>query len=773
MSRWKASTVDVSLGLPGASLSGSWQPDDAERTASWELLVELSTRVTAVDLADEDGTSREALSSLFGLFDTTRDIMRRHGPGVARSSGTGNLSFGIIAVRVLNDVLRPVLSEWHPRLEAYEAQCPPGTPAITWEQQWEHDEALRAELRRVRPVVRQYLLVLAEAADVDELALAVLVPNGGQASIEQGPGRGGGRAAAAALGFHPRNQMVRWFEPGVLVRTGWRILRLRGRPDPREQMKAPTAPTLDFGTETGEFWFDYVADMGDAFDPTMAVAWHLGRDSIDAGEFGIGERVGDVPLTGLPRGRFLVMGGDEVYPYPSGRRYRNQTTGPYSLALPKDRSGTVLAIPGNHDWYDGLEGFESVFLDHRPIGGWQTAQDASWFAVALPAGWWLWALDTGLEGDVNQAQHDYFVEMGARLTPGDRVVLTHPIPAWRLREKRTDLSTDDELGRITELLDEVVPAGVSVPLYLAGDSHIYAHYTQEPGPSRAEEVHHVTSGGGGAFLHPTHNLAPVVPQSSTELDSFHLQAHWPPRTVSRHALAASTSGLAVDRQNLSLVVLLAVVQAGFAALAGISMRDWLRSVPDAGWSTTARRLAEELAQSPATWVCLALVVALCALALPHANVGDPLVRRAARRFGAVHGVAQAAVFLLGAWLGGLAIRLLGGGTAPGVLDAVTGTAAGAVVGGALSVLVFAHYLRIVNQRYRIHDNEAFSGRHLRGYKHFVRCRIDDAGNLRLHVIGLESVRPGWAGALAEDRRPPTTALTLVDVIDIPAAGAPA
>ena len=348
--------VDVSLGLPGMSISGSWEPDDAERTAAWELLVELSTRVTAVDLADDEGTSREALDSLFGLFSTTRDIMRSHGPGVARSSGTGNLSFGVIAVRVLNDVLRPVLSEWHPRLEAYEAQCPPGTPAVTWERMWADNNELRAELRRVRPVVRQYLLVLAEAAQVDELAMAVLVPGGGQASPEAGPGRRDSRAVIAALGFKPRHQMVRWFEPGVLVRTGGRILRLRGRPDPRDLMKAPDTPTLDFSEEPGEFWFDYVADLGDGFDPTMAVGWHLGRDGIGSGEFGVGERLGDVPATGLPRGRFLVMGGDEVYPYASDAGYQNQTAGPYAHALPRGATSTLLAIPGNHDWYDWHHG---------------------------------------------------------------------------------------------------------------------------------------------------------------------------------------------------------------------------------------------------------------------------------------------------------------------------------------------------------------------------------------------------------------------------------
>ncbi len=106
MGRTKASSVNVALALPGVSLSGTWEPDRAERLASWELLVELSTRITAIDIADDEGSTREALESLYAVFDTTRKIMREHGPSLARSSGDGNLCFGVIAVRILNDVLR-------------------------------------------------------------------------------------------------------------------------------------------------------------------------------------------------------------------------------------------------------------------------------------------------------------------------------------------------------------------------------------------------------------------------------------------------------------------------------------------------------------------------------------------------------------------------------------------------------------------------------------------------------------------------------------------
>jgi hypothetical protein len=281
-------------------------------------------------------------------------------------------------------------------------------------------------------------------------------------------------------------------------------------------------------------------------------------------------------------------------------------------------------------------------------------------------------------------------------------------------------------------------------------------------------VHHVTSGGGGAFLHPTHNLAPVVPQSTTELETYVLQQHWPPRPVSRHVLNRSAARLVVDRQNVGLALVLASVHLGVAAAGGWAMRDWLRSNVGAPLGRSLRSIAGELLTSPVELVALAVVVAVCALVVPRPNVADPAVHRVARRVGLVHGLAQAAVFLGGAFAGGVAIRLLAGDSAPAVGAVVVGTVLGALVGGIGSVVVMANYLRRVNQGYRIHDNEAFSGRHIRGYKHFVRLRIDERGDLRLFVIGLETVRPGWAEALADGTAPPTTAPSLVDVIDIPA-----
>ncbi len=46
----------------------------------------------------------------------THQLLRSYGPAVTRPKNGGQLSFGYIAINLLNYVLRPVLTKWHPML---------------------------------------------------------------------------------------------------------------------------------------------------------------------------------------------------------------------------------------------------------------------------------------------------------------------------------------------------------------------------------------------------------------------------------------------------------------------------------------------------------------------------------------------------------------------------------------------------------------------------------------------------------------------------------
>jgi hypothetical protein len=163
--------IHVSIKVPftDIGIEGTWQPDENERKASWEMYVELITRVSVVALRPEEGLLREALSSLYALFDTTRAILREYGPGVAKPKGKGRLSFGNLSVTILNAVLRPLLAKWHPLLLDYENTRATTISALEHERNWARNTELRQELAAVRGTLIAYADVLAEVAGVPSL----------------------------------------------------------------------------------------------------------------------------------------------------------------------------------------------------------------------------------------------------------------------------------------------------------------------------------------------------------------------------------------------------------------------------------------------------------------------------------------------------------------------------------------------------------------------------------------------------------------------------
>ena len=164
------SQITARLTIPFVGeISGTWEPADAERSAAWELYLELVTRVSAEELSADEGFLREALSSLYTFFGTTRDILRGYGPDIAPPLAPGHVSFAVLAVTVLNRVLRPLLASWHPRLAAYESRRPEGRDPVAWEREWEHEEALRRAISEVRSSLMSLARTLQEVAGVSDL----------------------------------------------------------------------------------------------------------------------------------------------------------------------------------------------------------------------------------------------------------------------------------------------------------------------------------------------------------------------------------------------------------------------------------------------------------------------------------------------------------------------------------------------------------------------------------------------------------------------------
>lgn len=182
--------IAVRLKLPFlGEISGTWEPGLAERDAAWELYIELITRVSVVDLGPDEGLVREALSSLYTLFGTTRDILRRHGPVVAPRSRQHDVTFGHVAIGVLNGALRPLLTKWHPALQAWEARREPDVDPFAHERAWERFDQLHADLATTRRTLAELAAVLADVAGA-----AYLLPD---VPLLKQPGENSGGGVAA------------------------------------------------------------------------------------------------------------------------------------------------------------------------------------------------------------------------------------------------------------------------------------------------------------------------------------------------------------------------------------------------------------------------------------------------------------------------------------------------------------------------------------------------------------------------------------------------
>ncbi|MBQ0996297.1 hypothetical protein [Streptomyces sp. RK62] len=130
------------------------------RQVSWQLFIESVTRVSVQPLDDEEGLLREALSSLYSLFATTRETLKVSRPSVHANNG---LTVEHLAVNFLNAELRPFLTKWHPRLRAFEEESPQRP-----EHEWGEAAQCRAELRQVQANARQYVLAYARLAGVKD-----------------------------------------------------------------------------------------------------------------------------------------------------------------------------------------------------------------------------------------------------------------------------------------------------------------------------------------------------------------------------------------------------------------------------------------------------------------------------------------------------------------------------------------------------------------------------------------------------------------------------
>ena len=103
--KWLENWDMTSLQIKTPFLNMKWEPKEADKDASWDLYIELLTRITTQSLKDNDGDEQRALDSIYSIFGLTRDVLKKHG----RDAG----EFAKIAIVVLNQIIRPFTAKWH------------------------------------------------------------------------------------------------------------------------------------------------------------------------------------------------------------------------------------------------------------------------------------------------------------------------------------------------------------------------------------------------------------------------------------------------------------------------------------------------------------------------------------------------------------------------------------------------------------------------------------------------------------------------------------
>jgi hypothetical protein len=507
------------------------------------------------------------------------------------------------------------------------------------------------------------------------------------------------------LGFTPRPP-VPWLGPVLLAATGTRVAlaeQLGAYLDKRELQNAFPKQLHDHG-QSQEFWFDFVADAGDGFDATYSVAYLLAQSQLE------------VDGLHLPRGQALVMGGDQVYPTPNGQSYEDRFRGPYRSAMPAvppgENAPILYALPGNHDWYDGLTAFLRVFArrEGTHIGGWQTAQTRSYFALKLPQRWWLFAIDAQEGAYLDDPQLAYFRDVADQVEPGDRVIVCTPHPAWVQATEKADVynTTDYFLRKV------IAPTGAEVALMLSGDMHHYARYA---GVQRQL----ITFGGGGAYLYATHELPKkitvppkeAIVRTASQSERFELAKTYPSKMRSR-ALGTGVF-TRLPMRNPGFLVLLGVLHTLLLLALDNSERQIL------------------------TLPVFVVVAATFGLTLFFA-AGLTAGRRSARHYvlGVLHGLAQ-----VGVGVGGLFVwRMFIFDQLDWPLPALAAAFFYGPVAAVVSAEVVALYL-LVASRFGVNLNELFAGQGIQGYKGFLRIHVRSDGTLTIYPVGLDVANKRW------------------------------
>ncbi|CAK7056072.1 MAG: hypothetical protein TIS_03779 [Tissierella sp.] len=138
-----------SLKINAKFLEMEFKPSNSDKSAAWELYIELLTRSTTQLLLGNNGDEKAALESISKIFNTTREIIKKYGYEC--------FEFSKIAIVILNQKIRPFTTRWH--TESLSGAFDSDGKRMEF----------RKELRFVQEDLRTYTKMLAEMIGVEDL----------------------------------------------------------------------------------------------------------------------------------------------------------------------------------------------------------------------------------------------------------------------------------------------------------------------------------------------------------------------------------------------------------------------------------------------------------------------------------------------------------------------------------------------------------------------------------------------------------------------------
>ena len=353
-----------------------------------------------------------------------------------------------------------------------------------------------------------------------------------------------------------------------------------------------------------------------------------------------------------------------------------------------------------------------------------------------------------LSHNIDLVQLEYFESIAEQMKKGDRIILCVPEPFWvkaiKYSRFKVKAIAQKEASILTleNLFEQKAEAKIRA--YIAGDLHHYrrfAHYS--------DKTQKITAGGGGAFLHPTHDFK-YDKLDLNKTNGFKFEKAFPCYECSKK----------LDKRNLwfqwnnpkfGIVTALLYPLVAWLMHGEISQKQLAEhhhpishlltgSFWNEAWWTTVTSLID--------MPLLTLVVVLLLLGLVFFTDSTSNLQKWGG--GILHGLCHmAAIFFLG-WasylLSNWAIdaREVQNPVYRNLVWFLFVMLVPAAVGFLIGPFIMGLYLYISLHWLGRHDNEAFSALRIEDYKNFLRMHIAEDESLTIYAYKIEKVPRNWA-----------------------------